>query len=241
MWFGIITLFPQLFQALQYGITGRALESKLITVTHWCPRDFSTDKHRRVDDKPYGGGPGMVMQAEPLSHAIHAAKTVRPNAKVIYLTPQGQLLNQKAVENFITYESLILLNGRYEGIDERLINTKVDEEWSIGDYVLSGGEFASLVLIDAITRCLPGTLGNGASAQQDSFAEQRLECPHYTRPEVFEGIPIPEVLKSGNHQAIAEWRLKQALIRTWQRRPELFDKQSLTPTEKTLLNRLIEK
>lgn len=237
---GIITLFPEIFTALNYGIVGRAIEQRLITLNYWNPRDFACDKYRRVDDRPYGGGPGMVMKVQPLQDALHTAKQHMPNARVIYLTPQGQVLNQQRVERLAAVPELLLLNGRYEGIDERLIAAEVDEEYSIGDYVLSGGEFASLVMIDAITRCLPGALGHLASAAQDSFSNGWLDYPHYTRPEVMHGVAIPEVLKSGDHQAIARWRLKQSLGRTWQRRPDLLAKQHLTPDEQVLLNEFIE-
>jgi len=234
-----ISLFPAVFQALQYGIVGRAIEKKILTLQHWNPRDFAQDKHRRVDDRPYGGGAGMVMKVQPLQDAIQAAKQVSPAAPVIYLTPQGQTLTQPKVVRLAKEPALILLNGRYEGIDERLIETTVDVEYSIGDYVLSGGELASLVLIDAITRCLPEALGHEDSAAQDSFSHQRLDYPHYTRPEVVAGKEVPEVLKSGDHLAIARWRLKQSLGRTWQRRPDLLTKQQLTVEEQLLLDEFI--
>jgi len=237
-----ISLFPEMFEALQYGIVGRAIEKKLLTLHHWNPRDFALDKHRKVDDRPYGGGAGMVMKVQPLQDAIQAAKQQAPLAPVIYLTPQGQTLTQQKVVRLALEPQLILLNGRYEGIDERLVETEVDAEYSIGDYVLSGGELASLVLIDAITRCLPGALGHEDSAAQDSFSDfsaQRLDYPHYTRPEKIGGKEIPEVLKSGDHQAIARWRLKQSLGRTWQRRPDLLIKQQLTPDEQLLLDEFI--
>lgn len=239
MQISIISLFPEIFAALHHGIVGRAIEHGLLTLTHWNPRDFTKDKRKRVDDRPYGGGPGMVMQVQPLQDTIHAARQQSNLARVIYLTPQGQLLTQQLVEHLALQPSLILLNGRYEGIDERLIETEVDEEYSIGDYVISGGEFASLVLIDAITRCLPGALGHVDSALQDSFNNNRLDYPHYTRPECIAGKKIPEVLKSGDHEAIARWRLKQSLGRTWSRRPELLEKQHLTALEQILLNEFL--
>lgn len=239
MQISVISIFPEIFTALQCGIVGRAIENKLLTLEYWNPRDFTQDKHQRVDDRPYGGGPGMVMQVQPLQGAIQAAKQTNPLAKVIYLTPQGRLLTQQLVEHLALQPGLILLNGRYEGIDERLIETEVDDEYSIGDYVLSGGEFASLVLIDALTRCLPGALGHEESAMQDSFSQHRLDYPHYTRPESIAGHEIPEVLKSGNHQAISRWRLKQSLGRTWQRRPDLLVGQNLTREEQTLLDEFI--
>ncbi len=220
-----ISLFPEIFDALRYGVVGRAIENNLLTLNHWNPRDFTLDKHQRVDDRPYGGGAGMVMQVQPLQAAIAAgARQLTPKAPLIYLSPQGQTLNQPWVMQLATLPAIILLNGRYEGIDERLIETEVDMECSIGDYVLSGGEFASLVLVDAITRCLPGALGHEDSAAQDSFSHaeyQRLDYPHYTRPDIIAGKEVPEVLKSGDHRAIARWRLKQSLGRTWQRRPDL--------------------
>jgi tRNA (guanine37-N1)-methyltransferase len=237
-----ITLFPEIFEALRYGIVGRAIENKLLTLQHWNPRDFALDKHRKVDDRPYGGGAGMVMKFQPLQDAIHAAKKATPSALLVYLTPQGQTLTQQKVVRLAEEPALILLNGRYEGIDERLIETEVDAEYSIGDYVLSGGEFACLVMIDAITRCLPGALGHEDSASQDSFSDagrQRLDYPHYTRPALTAGKEIPEVLKSGDHKAIARWRLKQSLGRTWQRRPDLLAKQQLTPEEQLLLDEFI--
>jgi tRNA (guanine37-N1)-methyltransferase len=237
-----ISLFPEIFAALQYGIVGRAIEKKIVSLRHWNPRDFTLDKHHTVDDRPYGGGAGMVMKVQPLQDAIVAAKHDAPQAPVIYLTPQGRTLTQSRVVELSLAPALILLNGRYEGIDERLIETHVDAEYSIGDYVLSGGEFASLVLIDALTRCLPGALGHADSAAQDSFSAAAgwLDYPHYTRPECVAGKEIPAVLKSGDHQAIARWRLKQSLGRTWQRRPDLLAKQPLTPDHQQLLNEFIE-
>jgi len=240
MWIGVVSLFPDMFSALNYGICGRAIESGLLTVTQWNPRDFTADKHRRVDDRPFGGGPGMVMKVQPLRASIAAAKKAQPQATVIYLSPQGRLLTQSAIEEFTKREALILVNGRYEGIDERLIETDIDEEWSIGDYVLSGGEFASMVMIDAIARCLPGALGHEESAQQDSFSHNRLDYPVYTRPEKIDGIAIPSVLNSGDHESIARWRLKQALGRTWQRRPDLLEREILTADEQALLNEFIK-
>jgi tRNA (guanine37-N1)-methyltransferase len=220
---GVITLFPEMFDAVtDYGITSRAFDQKLIDVQCWNPRDFTHDRHQTVDDRPYGGGPGMVMKIEPLRDAIHAAKVKLPLARVIYLSPQGRPLNQRGVIELAAREELILVAGRYEGIDERLIGTEVDEEWSLGDYILSGGELAAMVIIDAVTRLVPGALGHEQSAQQDSFSDGLLDCPHYTRPEVYEGQRVPEVLLSGNHELIRRWRLQQSVARTWQRRPELL-------------------
>lgn len=236
---GIITLFPEMFQALNYGIAGRAIENKLLKLNLWNPRDFTVDAHRTVDDRPYGGGPGMVMMLSPLRDAIRAAKKDLPTAKVIYLSPQGKLLQQKGVEEFLAQQQLILVAGRYEGIDERLLGTEIDEECSIGDYVLSGGELAALVLIDAITRMIPGALGDGDSAKQDSFSSGLLDHPHYTRPEDVDGQRVPSVLTSGDHQAIARWRLKQALGRTWLRRPDLIANKVLSKIEKNLLDEFV--
>ncbi|MGB6977141.1 MAG: tRNA (guanosine(37)-N1)-methyltransferase TrmD [Gammaproteobacteria bacterium] len=234
MWVGIVSLFPEMLDALHYGITGRALETGLLILQHWNPRDYSYDKHRTVDDRPYGGGPGMVMKVQPLRDAIYAAKAAANGAaRVVHLSPQGRLLTQNSVAELAQRERLILIAGRYEGIDERLIAAEVDEEWSIGDYVLSGGELAAMVMIDAITRLLPEALGDDQSAQQDSFTNNLLDYPHYTRPESCE---IPAVLLSGDHQAIARWRLQQALGRTWLRRPDLLAKRTLTDTEQALLD-----
>lgn len=236
----IITLFPEMFAALNYGITGRAIKKKLITLKYYNPRDFSKDKHRHVDDKPYGGGPGMVMLAQPLCDAIEKAKKFcRSKTKVIYLTPQGQLLNQTKVKLLAKEKNLILLTGRYEGIDERVIDSEVDEELSIGDYVLSGGELATMVMIDVIVRLLPGTLGDEDSAKQDSFMQGLLDYPHYTKPKIFNGQKVPNVLLSGDHKRIAYWRLKQALSRTYLRRPDLLKKRHFTKDEQNLLSEFI--
>lgn len=232
----VVTLFPEMFQALQVGITGRTLEKRLMQLNFWNPRDYTQDLHRTVDNRPYGGGPGMVMMVEPLRAAIRAAKTAADSkASVIHLSPQGRLLNQQGLQELINREHLILVAGRYEGIDERIIETEIDEEWSIGDYVLSGGELAAMVMIDAMARLLPEALGDPESAQQDSFITGLLDHPHYTRPEEVDGMRVPSVLTSGNHQAIARWRLKQALGRTWQRRPDLLKNRSLTEVEEKLL------
>ena len=243
--FNIITIFPEMFAALKYGVVGRALESGLINLTCWNPRSYSEDRAGRIDDRPYGGGPGMVMQVEPLRQAINAAKeTVASEngvakALTVYLTPQGRLLDQRVVEELAAQQDLILLSGRYEGIDERLIESDVDLELSIGDYVLSGGEFAAMVLIDAIARTLPEALGDDESAKQDSFSQGLLDYPHYTRPENVAQEGVPKVLLSGNHEAIAKWRLKQALGRTWLRRPDLIKKRQLTNEETMLLHEFI--
>lgn len=224
----VITLFPEMLTALNYSIPKRAIERGLLALQTFNPRDFTTDKHHTVDDRPYGGGPGMVMKVEPLSKAIGAAKDASPSAPVIYLSPQGRRLEQRQIEKWSTYSDLIFISGRYEGIDERLIQTEVDEEWSIGDYVLSGGELAAMVVIDAIARLLEGVLGDESSAKQDSFTTGLLDYPHYTRPEELNGLQVPEVLLSGNHEAIARWRLKEALKRTYLRRPESLNEMQFT-------------
>ncbi len=225
-----------MFSTLEYGITGRALKEKLIQINCWNPRDFTENKHRNVDDRPYGGGPGMVMTAQPLQDAIHAAKKVAPQKpSVIHLSPQGKRFDQKVAENMLHKENIILIAGRYEGIDERLLELEADEEWSIGDYVLSGGELAAMVMIDAVTRLIPGALGHKDSAAQDSLSSGLLEYPQYTRPEVFQGHHVPEIVMSGNHQRIERWRLKQSLGRTWQKRPDLLAKRELTQQEQELL------
>jgi len=232
----VITLFPEMFSALtDHGITRRAVEKELLVMHYWNPRDFTEDKHRTVDDRPYGGGPGMVMMAEPLLRAIGQARAAQTGAKVIYLSPQGKQLDHRAVEELSQRDGLILLAGRYEGIDERLIQKEVDEEWSIGDYVISGGELAAMVMIDAVTRLLPGALGDMDSAAEDSFVAGLLDTPHYTRPEVWNDLAVPEVLLSGDHAAIRRWRLKQALGRTWLRRPDLLEHRELTAEEAELL------
>lgn len=237
----VVTLFPQMFDAVtQYGVTGRAQQRGIWQYAAWNPRDFTTDNYHTIDDRPYGGGPGMVMMAEPLTQTINAATSrqraagvVKP--KVIYLSPQGQLLDHKKVVELSQCSGLVLLCGRYEGIDERVIDQLVDEEISVGDYVLSGGELPAMLLIDAILRLLPGVLNDAQSADQDSFVNGLLDCPHYTRPEMFAGHVVPEVLLSGNHALIARWRLKQSLGRTWQRRPDLLVDRCLTKQESRLL------
>ena len=242
MRFDVITLFPEMFDAItQYGVTRRAVEQGKFVLRTWNPREFTSDKHRSVDDRPYGGGPGMLMLAEPLAQAIATAKQSQAQAGVvkscvIHLSPQGRQLTHEVVKELLERnDGLILLASRYEGVDERLIRQQVDEELSIGDYVLSGGELAAMVLIDSLVRHLPGVLGDAESAQQDSFVGGLLDCPHYTRPEIFEGEGIPEVLLSGHHAEIEKWRLKQALGRTWQRRPDLLAQRQLTKQEARLL------
>jgi tRNA (guanine37-N1)-methyltransferase len=242
MRFDVITLFPEMFGAItQYGVTRRAAEQGRFQLQTWNPRDFTSDNYRTVDDRPYGGGPGMVMLAEPLEKAIAAAKAAHKEngiarSRVIHLSPQGRLLTHQVVKELQARdEGLILLASRYEGVDERLIRQQVDEEISIGDYVLSGGELAAMVLVDSLVRQIPGVLGDDASAEQDSFADGLLDCPHYTRPEVYNGVAVPEVLMSGHHAEIEKWRLKQSLGRTAQRRPDLLAKRQLTKQEARLL------
>ncbi|MGL5358418.1 MAG: tRNA (guanosine(37)-N1)-methyltransferase TrmD, partial [Shewanella sp.] len=217
MWLGVITLFPDMFRAVtDFGVTGRAVKNGLLELHTWNPRDFTHDRHSTVDDRPYGGGPGMLMMVQPLRDAIHAAKAAAgEGAKVIYLSPQGRKLDQQGVTELAKSSRLILVCGRYEGIDERIIQTEVDEEWSVGDYVLSGGELPAMTLIDSVSRLVPGVLGKQASAEQDSFSDGLLDCPHYTRPESLDGLDVPAVLLSGNHEQIRLWRLQQSLGRTF--------------------------
>jgi len=237
----LLTLFPQMFAAItDFGVSGRAVERGLVRVDYWNPRDYTESKHRRVDDRPYGGGPGMVMQVQPLRDALAAARAANPGGKVIYLSPQGRPLDQTGVEALAKEPHLVLIAGRYEGIDERFIEREVDAEWSIGDYVLSGGELAAMVLLDAVIRQLPGALGHEESAEQDSFAQGLLDHPHYTRPEVIDGAAVPEVLVGGDHSAIARWRMKQALGRTWLRRPELLERVDLDRGQQALLQEYIQ-
>ncbi len=242
MRFDVITLFPQMFDALtQFGVTRRAVEQGRFELHTWNPRDFTDDNYRTVDDRPYGGGPGMVMLGEPLAQAIAAAKQAQAQAGVIkscviHLSPQGRPLTHAVVKELLAREEgWILLASRYEGVDERLLKQHVDEELSIGDYVLSGGELAAMVVMDSLVRHIPGVLGDAESAQQDSFVKGLLDCPHYTRPEVFAGEEVPEVLMSGHHAEIEKWRLKQALGRTWERRPDLLAQRQLTKEEARLL------
>lgn len=267
MWIGVVSLFPEMFQAVtEYGITGRAVENGILTLDYWSPRDFAVDRHKTVDDKPYGGGPGMLMKVQPLRDAISAAKsksaslgiveksagvdtrtgvegTGLKNARecpVVYLSPQGKKLDQKELENLSTFDHLILVAGRYEGIDERVVEQDIDYEYSIGDYVLSGGEIPAMVLIDGLTRLLPGALGDDESAQRESFVDGLLDYPQYTRPEQVENHRVPEILLSGNHAEIEKWRMKQALGRTFRRRPDLMNRFKLSPYEAQLLDEFIE-
>ena len=238
MRFDVITLFPEMFDAItRYGVTRRAAEQGRFVLQTWNPRDFTTDNYRTIDDRPYGGGPGMVMLAEPLEKAIAAAKAASgTSARVVHLSPQGRLLTHEVVKELLARdENLILLASRYEGVDERLLRQQVDEEISIGDYVLSGGELAAMVLMDSMVRQLPGVLGDAESAQQDSFVNGLLDCPHYTRPEIYNGEGVPDILMSGHHAEIEKWRLKQSIGRTAERRPDLLAKRQLTKQEARLL------
>jgi len=237
----VVTLFPEMVRAQAgYGIQGRAHARGLLKLVTWNPRDYTSDRRGSVDDRPYGGGPGMVMQVQPLREAIEAAKANGPAAPVIYLTPQGDRFTQDTARRLAGRERLILLSGRYEGIDERLIELEVDEELSIGDYVLSGGELPVLVVMDAVTRLLPGALGDADSAREDSFEDGLLDYPHYTRPERIGDRRVPEVLLSGDHAAIRRWRRKQALGRTRLRRPDLLDTLALDEQDRVLLNEFFE-
>lgn len=238
---GVVTLFPEMFGIVaDYGITGRAIAKGLVELRAWNPRDYAKDRHRTVDDRPYGGGPGMVMMYEPLRAAIRDAdQGLGGESHVIVLSPQGKRLDQQCAAALAARARLVLVCGRYEGVDERLIETEIDEEWSIGDYVLSGGELPAMVLIDAMIRTLPGALGHEDSAREDSFFEGLLDCPHYTRPEEVEGRRVPEVLLSGHHETIRRWRLKQALGRTWQRRPDLLQERPLDAEQEKLLEEFI--
>jgi tRNA (guanine37-N1)-methyltransferase len=235
--FDFVTLFPgMVLHAAGQGVAGRAIDRGIVDLKVWDPRDFTHDRYRTVDDRPYGGGPGMVMKVEPLRAAIRAARSDSAlPARVVYLSPQGRLLRQADVLRFAECPRLLLVAGRYEGIDERLIVAEVDEEWSIGDYVLTGGELPALVLFDAVVRLLPGVLGHGESALQDSHMKGLLDCPHYTRPEDLDGARVPDVLLSGNHEAIRRWRLRESLGRTWLRRPELLEKLDLSGEQAKLL------
>lgn len=241
MWLGVISLFPEMFNAItEQGVIGRAIKRDLLKFQTWNPRDFAHDKHKTVDDRPYGGGPGMLMMVQPLRDAIHAAKQAAGGeAKVIYLSPQGRKLDQAGVLDLATNEKMIFICGRYEGIDERIIQSEVDEEWSIGDFVLTGGELAAMTMIDAVSRMIPGVLGTQASAEQDSFADGLLDCPHYTRPEVLDGMAVPKVLLSGNHDKISQYRQKQSLARTLERRPDLLSNLALTDLQEKLLVEIV--
>lgn len=237
----VVTLFPEMLDALlAFGVTGRAVQRGLLKVQGWNPRDYTTDRHRSVDDRPFGGGPGMVMRVEPLRAAIRAARAAAgPQARVIFLSPQGKRFEQQDAQRLAASAATVLVAGRYEGVDERVIETEVDEELSIGDYVLSGGELAALVIIDALARLLPGALNDAESAAEDSFMHGLLDYPHYTRPEEVDGRRVPPVLMSGDHAAIRRWRRQQALSRTWLRRPELLENLELSADERSWLDEFI--
>ena len=246
---GVVTLFPEMFAAItDHGITGRACREELVTLRCWNPRDFTSDRHRTVDDRPFGGGPGMLMKTEPLQAAIAAAKAELMTGdeaadaapvKVIYLSPQGRRLDQQGVEELARRDRMVLVCGRYQGIDERVLRHDIDEEWSIGDFVLSGGELGAMVMVDAITRYQPGALGHEGSAAADSFADGLLDCPQYTRPQEYQGELVPEVLLSGNHEQIRLWRLKHSLGSTWLKRPDLLQRLTLSDEQKDLLEQFI--
>ena len=237
MRFDVVTLFPEMITAAaRYGVTGRAIERNIVSLSVWNPRDYTHDKHKTVDDRPYGGGPGMVMKYQPLHDAVKSAKqTGGDTAKVVYLSPQGKPMTQVLLAEACGISQLILVAGRYEGVDERFVERDCDDEWSLGDYVISGGELAALIVIDAITRLLPGVLGHDESAQQDSHTDGLLDYPHYTRPEALGECSVPDVLLSGNHSNIERWRMKQALGRTWQRRPDLLKNKNLSAAQEYLL------
>ncbi len=228
---------PEMFDCLKYGVTGRAIEQKLVRVDCWNPRTWSSKAHRHIDDKPYGGGPGMVMMHDPLHHAIlHAKQEIPSPCKVVYLSPQGRTVRQSDLNKIVKInQSIVFLCGRYEGIDERVIEQHVDEEWSIGDFVLSGGELAAMIFIDALIRLIPGSLGHPESANLDSFMHGLLDYPHYTRPAVVNNASVPEVLLNGNHRDIERWRRKQSLGRTWLKRPDLLTISTLTNEDTALL------
>jgi len=237
MRFDVITIFPEMvLDSAMNGVTGRAIKQGLVGLSVWNPRDYTSDRHKTVDDRPYGGGPGMVMKYQPLKDAVDGAKysTNAERSKVVYLSPQGKPLTQQLINESTDLDQLILVAGRYEGIDERFINEECHEEWSLGDFVISGGELAALVVIDAVSRLLPGVLGDDQSARQDSHMNGLLDYPHYTRPEVIAGKKVPEILLSGNHKEIERWRLQQSLGRTWQKRPDLLSKE-LTAKQQALL------
>lgn len=230
-----------MFDALtEYGVVGKAVQRNILSLHYWNPRDYANNKHNRVDDRPYGGGPGMLMQYPPLKKSVAAAKRQNPGSPVIYLSPQGRQLDQKGLSELAEHDGLILINGRYEGVDERFLEATVDQEWSIGDYVISGGELASMVMIDGVSRLLPGVLGHDESAEQDSHMNGLLDCPHYTRPEIVDDMSVPAVLLSGDHKAIENWRMQQSLGRTYERRPDLLKKLNLSDEQQRLLDEYIQ-
>jgi len=243
MWIGVVSLFPEMFKAVtEYGISRRAFENGLLALEVWSPREFTEDKHRTVDDKPYGGGPGMLMKVQPLKDAINAAKNkAQARCPVIYMSPQGKPLEQADLASLAMLPEVILVAGRYEGIDERLIESAIDMEVSIGDFVVSGGELPAMLLIDGVMRLLPGAVGDVESVEQDSFSNGLLDYPHYTRPETDDGLTVPEVLMSGDHGQIARWRKIQSLGRTYEKRPDLITDRMLTDEEKQLLDEYLAK
>ncbi|MGI9249062.1 MAG: tRNA (guanosine(37)-N1)-methyltransferase TrmD [Woeseiaceae bacterium] len=238
----VVSLFPEMVATIaEYGVVGRAQRRDLISLDIENPRDHTDDAHRTVDDRPYGGGPGMVMKYEPAARALQAVRARLPEGSpVVYLSPQGSVFDQAVAKRYSALPGMILLAGRYEGIDERLIESQVDEELSLGDFVLSGGEIAAMAVIDAVVRLLPGVLGDDVSAEQDSFMEGLLDCPHYTRPEVIDGKSVPDILVSGDHAKIARWRQKQALGRSYLRRPDLLEKLDLSEEQRKLLNEFLK-
>ncbi|MEI7795837.1 MAG: tRNA (guanosine(37)-N1)-methyltransferase TrmD [Methylococcaceae bacterium] len=237
MRFDVITLFPEMVkQSAACGVTGKAIENEIVTLNVWNPRDYTQDRHKTVDDRPFGGGQGMVMKYQPLHDAVTVAKINAQNdCKVVYLSPQGKPLTQALLSEVSQLSQLILVAGRYEGVDERFIQHDCDEEWSLGDYVISGGELAALIVIDAVTRLLPNVLGNQQSALQDSHSDGLLDYPQFTRPEMVDKNAVPDVLLSGHHADIERWRMKQALGRTWQKRPDLLKKKTLSAEQERLL------
>jgi tRNA (guanine37-N1)-methyltransferase len=239
MHFAVVTIFPEMFRSVtEFGVIGRACANNLLKVDLFNPRDFVTDNYKRVDDRPYGGGPGMVMLAEPLQLAIQKAKSMldeKLDRRVIHFSPQGKKIKQQDLEHLAGIKQVVFVTSRYEGIDQRVVDLEIDEEWSIGDYVLSGGELPAMVCIDAVARLIPGVLGDNNSAKQDSFSDGLLDCPHYTRPVNFAGLKVPEVLLGGNHQEINNWRLKQKLGRTWEKRPDLLEEIELDKEQRDLL------
>ncbi|WP_031578167.1 tRNA (guanosine(37)-N1)-methyltransferase TrmD [Ruminobacter sp. RM87] len=233
---GVISIFPEMFQAItEFGVTGRAVQRGIISLFCINPRSFAYDKHQKVDERPFGGGPGMVMMVQPLRDAILEAKKQLPNAKVIYMSPQGRKFDHQGCVELAKNDELIIIAGRYEGIDERIIDKYVDEEWSVGDYVLSGGELPAMIVVDAVSRLIPGVLGDELSAVEDSFATGLLDCPQYTRPPEIDGQKVPEVLMSGNHEKIRKWRLEQSLVRTYERRPDILNNLALTDEQEKIL------
>ncbi len=233
---GVISIFPEMFQAItEFGVTGRAVQRGIISLFCINPRSFAYDKHQKVDERPFGGGPGMVMMVQPLRDAILEAKKQLPNAKVIYMSPQGRKFDHQGCAELAKNDELIIIAGRYEGIDERIIDKYVDEEWSVGDYVLSGGELPAMIVVDAVSRLIPGVLGDELSAVEDSFATGLLDCPQYTRPPEIDGQKVPEVLMSGNHEKIRKWRLEQSLVRTYERRPDILNNLALTDEQEKIL------